>query len=279
MRVIITETGLTGPVDDAMMRSAFAGDQQRSGRHTSLRSAAAESLPFSMQRGAASRMSRIVNLYRSSVGKKIAMAATGAVFFLFVVGHLAGNLKLFFGQAAFDHYAHWLRVMGAPLLLEGQGLWIARIVLLGCVAIHILTATQLTLASWAARGVGYKKQQHLEFSYASYTMRWGGVVVALYVIFHLLHLTWGTLHPDFTSSPYVNVVSGFQVWYISAIYMLAMVVLGLHLYHGIWSAFQTLGVNHPKYNTWRRPFAAVVAIAIVLGYISIPIAVLAGWVY
>ncbi len=224
-------------------------------------------------------MGMIPAFYRSTVGKKIVMAATGALLFLFVVGHLVGNLKVYEGQQKFDDYAHWLRVMGAPLLGENQGLWIARILLLAAVALHIITATQLTLASWRAREIPYRKQERLAFSYASYTMRWGGVVVALYVLYHLLHLTWGTAHHDFIAgSPYHNVVAGFQVWWVSAIYIVAMIPLGLHIYHGLWSACQTLGVNHPRYNAWRRPLAAITAAAIAVGYISIPVAVLAGWV-
>jgi succinate dehydrogenase / fumarate reductase cytochrome b subunit len=215
-------------------------------------------------------------LYRSTVGKKVFMAATGAFLLLFVVGHLVGNLKLYQGQEKFDKYAHWLREMGAPVLSESQGLWMFRILLLLAVACHIVTATQLTLRSWRARGAPYKKQENIAFSYASYTMRWGGVVVALYVLYHLAHLTWGTAHHNFTASPYHNVVSGFQIWWVSLIYIVAVIPLGLHIYHGIWSACQTLGVNNPRYNTWRRPLAATVAIAIVLGYISLPVSVMAG---
>ena len=222
-------------------------------------------------------MRRLISLYGSSVGKKIAMAATGALMFLFVVGHLAGNLKLYQGAEKFNKYAHWLREIGYPALGEAQFLWIFRIVLLAAVAIHIFSAVQLTLMSWRARDVGYRKQQSIAFSYASYTMRWGGVVVALYVIYHLFHLTWGSAHHSFDpSDPYTNVVSGFKVWWVALIYIVAMIVLGLHLYHGIWSAFQTLGFNNPKYNAWRRPTAAIIAIAIAVGYISIPVSVLMG---
>ncbi len=223
-------------------------------------------------------MFRVARLYDSTIGKKILMACTGAVLLLFVVGHLIGNLKIFLGQAEFDHYAEFLREMGAPLLPHGAGLWIARLVLLGAVGVHIISAIQLTLTSWAARGTAYQKQERLAFSYASYTMRWGGVVVFFYVLYHLAHLTWGTAHHNFTASPYNNVVSGFQTWWVALIYIVALMPLGLHVYHGIWSACQTLGVNNPRYNTWRRPFAATVAALIVIGYLSIPVAVLAGWV-
>lgn len=224
-------------------------------------------------------MGRLVNLYRSSVGKKVVMAVTGAFLFLFVVGHLLGNLKIYQGAEKFNAYAEFLREMGAPIFAHNQALWLARILLLGAVGVHIISAIQLTLMSWRARGQTYKKQERIAFSYASYTMRWGGVVVAAYVIYHLMHLTWGTAHHSFDpTDPYHNVISGFQRWPVALVYIIAMIPLGLHLYHGIWSAMQTLGVNNPKYNTWRRPTAGVIAGAIVVGYISIPIAVLTGLV-
>jgi succinate dehydrogenase / fumarate reductase cytochrome b subunit len=222
------------------------------------------------------RQPQAATLYRSTVGKKILMAVTGIFLLLFVIGHMLGNLKIFAGQEKFDGYAHWLREMGAPLFGHGQALWLVRIVLLAAVALHIVAAVQLTLTSWRARDVKYHTVERLAFSYASYTMRWGGVVVALYVIYHLLHLTWGVAHPDFGASPYRNVVTGFQVWWVALVYMLAMIPLGLHLYHGIWSGMQTLGVNDPSYNDSRRPIAAVVAILIVVGYLTVPIAVLTG---
>jgi succinate dehydrogenase / fumarate reductase cytochrome b subunit len=192
---------------------------------------------------------------------------------------MLGNLKIYSGQAKFDAYAHWLREMGAPLLAHGEALWLVRIALFAAVVIHIISAAQLTLTSWRARDVKYRKEERLAFSYASYTMRWGGVVVGLFVIYHLLHLTWGTVHQDFVAgSPYHNVVAGFRVWWVSAVYILAMIPLALHVYHGIWSGLQTLGLNHPSYNIWRRPFAAAVAIGILLGYVSVPIGVMAGLV-
>lgn len=223
-------------------------------------------------------MVHIAWFYRSTVGKKAVMAVTGAVLFAFVVGHLLGNLKLYQGQEKFDAYAHFLREMGHPIFAETQLLWVFRITLLVAVGLHIVAATQLTLTSWAARDVSYTRQERQAFSYASYTMRYGGVVVGLYVVYHLLHLTWGAVHPDFTDSVYVNVVTGLRVWWVSLIYLAAIVFLGLHLYHGLWSAMQTLGINHPSFNAWRRPAAAVVAAAIVAGYLSIPVAVLTGLV-
>lgn len=224
-------------------------------------------------------MRRVIGLYQTSVGKKVVMAATGGLMLLFVIAHMVGNLKVYQGQEKFDAYAHWLREMGAPFLAHGEALWLARIVLIAAVGMHLVTATQLTLMSWRARDVPYRKEERLGFSYASYTMRWGGVVVGFYVVYHLLHLTWGTVHHDFDpASPYHNVVAGFRVWWIALVYALAMLPLGLHVYHGIWSAMQTLGVNNPGYTAWRRPVAAAVALMIVAGYLSIPIAVSTGLV-
>lgn len=226
-------------------------------------------------------MLRVVRLYQSSVGKKIAMATTGTILVLFVIGHLVGNFKIFFGEVSFNKYAHWLREVGYPLFPEEFLLWVARIVLLACVGVHMLAALQLTLQSWGAREVQYQRRESIALSYASYTMRWGGVLIAVYVLYHLLHLTWGApvagVEFDHTN-PYENVVRGFQVWWVSLIYVAAQIPLGAHLFHGVWSGLQTLGINNPQAADWRRPFAATIAIAVVLGYVSIPVSVMLGWV-
>lgn len=222
-------------------------------------------------------MRRVANLYRTTVGKKFVMAVTGYLLILFVIAHLLGNLKIYYGPEKYNHYAEWLRVTGAPVFAYGQALWLARFVLLGAVVLHILSAIQLTLISWDARQVGYLFHKPIAFSYASYTMRWGGVVIFAFVVFHLLDLTWGSTHPGFVKgSVYHNVVSGFQRWPVSAAYILAMIPLALHMYHGLWSGFQTLGANNPGYSTWRRPLALAIALAIFVGNVSIPIAVLTG---
>jgi succinate dehydrogenase / fumarate reductase, cytochrome b subunit len=225
-------------------------------------------------------MSRLLLLYRSSVGKKIIMAVTGLILLLFVFVHMLGNMKIYFGQEAYTHYAEWLRVMGAPMLARGQGLWIARMVLLGALALHLLCAAQLTLQSWGAREVPYKFRKDIAFSVASTTMRWGGLTLLAFVVFHLLDLTLGTIHPGYQENAvFHNVVTGFGHPLISAVYVVAMIPLGLHIYHGLWSTFQTLGIDNPRYNGWRRPLAGVVALAIIIGNISIPVAILAGWVH
>lgn len=219
------------------------------------------------------------HLYRSSVGKKILMALTGVVLFGFVVVHMVGNLKIYQGQEKFDAYARFLREAGAPVLGHGEALWIARLVLLACVAVHIVAAVQLTLTSLRARGTRYVRSEDLSFSYASRTMRWGGAIVLAFVVYHLLHLTTGTLHPGFDhASAYRNVVTGFAVWPAALAYVLAMGPLCLHLYHGVWSATQTLALRHPAVTRWRRPAAAVAAGAIFVGNVSIPLSVWLGWV-
>ena len=171
-----------------------------------------------------------------------------------------------------------LRTFGEPFFGRGQVLWILRIILLISVILHITAATQLTLRSKAARPVGYKKYDGgLVFSYASRTMVWGGIIILLFVIFHLMHLTFGNVHPDFIhGDAYHNFVRGFQSVPVSLAYIAAMIPLGLHLYHGFWSMLQTLGANNQRYNHLRRPIAAAIALVITLVNISFPIAVLSG---
>jgi succinate dehydrogenase / fumarate reductase cytochrome b subunit len=221
-------------------------------------------------------MRRVIGLYGTSVGKKILMALSGIILFGFVIAHMIGNLKLFQGAEKYDAYAHFLRTVGSPALGEEQALWIFRIVLLAAVGLHILAATQLTLTSWSARAKGYKVKKDLSFDYASRTMRWGGVILAAFVIYHLMHLTLGTAHPEFGESVYRNVITGFESWPVALVYIIAMIPLALHIYHGLWSATQTLALNNPRFEPWRRPLAAGVALVIAAGNISMPIAVMAG---
>lgn len=217
-------------------------------------------------------------LVHSSIGQKVQMAVTGVILLLWIVGHMAGNLKAFQGPEKFNAYAEFLREMGAPVFGHGQLLWVVRGGLLLAVVIHIVAAVRLTLMSRGARPIRYGHGVEPDAStYASRTMRWGGIIIFLYVIYHLLHLTFGTAHPDFVvGDAYHNLVTGLAVWPVSAVYLLAVLALGLHLYHGLWSAFQTLGANHPRYNHVRRPLAAGLALAITLGFITVPVAVLAG---
>lgn len=224
---------------------------------------------------------RVLKLWSSTVGKKILMASTGVILILFVIGHMVGNLKIYMGPAAFNHYAEGLRTFGAPFFARGQLLWLIRLGLVACVLVHIIAAVQLWLRKRAARPIGYRKYDlgELVFSNASRTMVWGGVALFCFVTFHLMHLTWGNVHPDFIpGDAYHNFVRGFQSLPVSIAYSAAMIPLGLHLYHGIWSMLQTLGANNDKYNHVRRPVAAGIALLVTLGNISFPVAVLAGLV-
>jgi succinate dehydrogenase / fumarate reductase cytochrome b subunit len=225
-------------------------------------------------------MRRVFSLWGSTVGKKIMMATTGVILIGFVVFHMFGNLKVYQGAETFNHYAEGLRTIGDPIFGYGQLLWLLRIILLVAVIVHIVAAVQLVLHSRRARAVGYRKYDgDMVFSYASRTMTWGGLIILAFVIYHLMHLTFGNAHPDFVAgNAYHNFVTGFESWPVSIAYIAAMIPLGFHLYHGFWSMFQTLGATNPKMNHIRRPIAAVLAGAVVAGNISFPVAVLAGLV-
>jgi succinate dehydrogenase / fumarate reductase cytochrome b subunit len=210
--------------------------------------------------------------FRSTIGRKIVMAVTGVILFGFVLAHMLGNLQVYLGPEAMNHYAVYLRQV-----LHGAGLWIARGVLLAAVVLHIWAATSLTLTSRAARPAGYRERRWREATYASRTMRWSGVIILVFVIYHLLHFTFGTVHPAFVEGDvYHNFVYGFRSLPVSFFYIVAMILLGLHLRHGVWSMFQTLGVSHPRYMQAARVGAWVFALLIVIGNISFPVAVLAG---
>jgi succinate dehydrogenase / fumarate reductase cytochrome b subunit len=222
-------------------------------------------------------MARLQTLAQSSVGKKILMAVTGLVLVAFVIAHMVGNLKVYLGREHFNAYARFLRTVGTPALPESGLLWILRVGLLLCVGVHLWASVVLTRMSWAARSGKYAKGNDLVFSYASRTMRWGGVVLLAFVVYHLLHLTTGTVHPDFVpEDAYHNFVAGFRSVPVSVAYLLAMGALAFHLYHGLWSATQTLGIDSPRVERFRRPVALAVALVVFLGNASFPVAVLAG---
>jgi succinate dehydrogenase / fumarate reductase cytochrome b subunit len=224
-------------------------------------------------------MSWFGEITASAVGKKAVMAVSGIVLFGFVLFHMLGNLKLYEGPLTLNEYARFLRQAGAPVVPPGGLLWVARTVLLAAVVLHVWAAWSLTRMSRAARPRGYARREAVAMSYSSRTMRWGGVIILLFVVYHLAQFTWGFswAHPDFVPGDvYHNVVTGFRIWPVSLFYVAAQVALGFHLYHGLWSIFQTLGWNHPRYNPWRRAFAQVFAWVVTLGNISFPLAVLAG---
>lgn len=215
-------------------------------------------------------LGRTTRFYQTTIGKKIVMAVTGVMLFGFVVSHLLGNLQFYLGRETMNHYAVTLRSM--PGLL-----WPARAGLLLAVILHITASIQLAALKNAARPIGYVKKTAVQASLASRTMMWSGPIVLAFLIFHLLHLTWGTVHPDFQDvHPYENMVIGFRVIPVAIFYVVAVSMLGLHLYHGVWSMFQTIGVNHPRYTPLLKKFSAYASILLVLGFISIPIAVATG---
>ncbi len=222
-------------------------------------------------------MGRTAALFRTSIGLKITMAISGIVFVGFVIGHMIGNMKVYLGAEVFNHYAEGLREFGAPFLGHEQFLWIARAVLIVALVVHVWSALKLTRQSHAARDEGYRKRASMEFSRSSRSMRWGGVALLTFIIYHLLHLTFGLVHPDFIpGDAYHNLVTGFESVPVSVVYMVAMIALGLHLYHGVWSAFQTLGISGPRINRWRRPLAMGIALFVVAGNLSFPVSVLTG---
>ncbi len=237
-------------------------------------------------------MTGVMTLYRSSIGKKAIMAVSGLILVGFLAIHMYGNTKMYQGPEAFNAYAAGLREFGYPVLGHEHFLWLFRIVLIASVTLHIWSATSLTLTSrksTMARGVmpraPYGRKETIVASYAARTMRWGGILIAIFIIYHLLHFTFGVVgygsnefqhaHGD-EYQVYNNVVRGFSVWPVSAFYIIAMGALGLHLFHGIWSMFQTLGWNNGNYDGFLRGLAMVITAVIIIGNISFPIAVLAG---
>ncbi len=217
---------------------------------------------------------RAPSFWQSTNGKKVVMAVTGAMMFLFIIGHVLGNLQIFEGPAKLNAYGHFLHSIG-------EMLWIVRIVLIVAIILHITATVQLALRNKAARPVGYSRKEAINSSYASRTMYWSGPIVLAFIIFHLLHFTAGYIHPGsqfIEGDVYHNVVAGFQVWWVSVWYIIAVSLLGLHLRHGIWSMFQSIGYNHPRHTPLLKKAAFVIALLIILGYISIPISVLLGFV-
>lgn len=206
------------------------------------------------------------------------MAVTGIVLMAYVLLHMLGNLKLYLGADDLDHYAEWLRDVGEPLLPHEGLLWILRVVLLGSLVLHLDAAFRLARKSRQARPVKYAaERKYVAADFASRTMRWTGPIVLLFVIFHLLDLTWGSANPDFQSGDvYDNVVASFERVPVSLVYIAANLALAFHLYHGAWSLFQSLGIGGPLTRIRTRHFAIGFSVIVALGNISFPIAVLTG---
>lgn len=223
----------------------------------------------------------IVEFYRSAVVKKWAMALSGIILILYIVAHLYGNLKAYMGAEHLDEYGEALRDLGGALFPRTLLLWIMRIGLLGAFIIHVHAAVSLTYTNWKARGEPYRDRDYLVANYASRTMRWSGVIVLLFVAFHLADLTWGTTPmatEEFTRGEvFANLVHSLQRLPVAVLYVVANVALGFHLYHGAWSMFQSIGVSHPRFNVWRKNFALAFTAVVTLGNLSFPIAVQLGW--
>ncbi len=215
-------------------------------------------------------MNAVLLLFRSSIGRKVVMAVTGIALFGFVVAHMAGNLQAFLGPTRLDEYGAALRKV--PALL-----WTMRFGLLGAALLHVWSAISLTRDSWAARPQGYRSLRPQDSSYASRSMRITGVVVLGFIVYHLLHFTTGDLHPDFIEGGVNhNLVVGLRVVPVLLFYVVAQVCLGFHLWHGVWSMTQTLGLAHPRYDAWRRSFAMAFTLIVVLGFSAVPLGVMTG---
>lgn len=220
-------------------------------------------------------METLLNYYATTMGKKVVMAVTGIILFLYVLVHMLGNLQFYAGPTLINEYARFLHsARAAPLL------WSARIVLLVCVGLHILAAIQLWWRNRQARPVAYSGRTYREADLAARTMIWSGPIIALFVIYHILHLTTHTVRPAqvFEDNLYATMVGGFQVPAVAAFYIVAMVLLGFHLWHALWSWLQTLGLTHPHYDRVFRTLARMLTLIVVLGNISFPLSVQLGFV-
>ena len=222
----------------------------------------------------------LLDFYGSALGKKAVMAVTGILLLGFVLAHMLGNLHLYQSPERMNEYGEYLRTIGSPILPRSGALWILRSGLILAFILHIHSAATLTLMNRQSRPVGYKGgRDYVAANYAARTMRWSGIIVGFYLVFHLMDLTWGVGGADFTrGEPYENLVASFQREPVAIVYIIANVLLGLHIYHGAWSLFQSLGWANPRFNHWRRGFAMIFAAIIVIGNVSFPVAVMTGLV-
>ena len=218
-------------------------------------------------------MNRLSAFWSSSVGKKTVMAVTGLIGVAFVIGHMVGNLQVFLGAQRINAYG---RALHGPL---NELLWVVRVVLILSVVLHVVAAYQLTLRDRAARPVGYVRRDPQVSTLASRTMRWGGVLLLVFIIAHILHFTTGTIRPAgifVEGDIFTNVVSGFQVPWVTAFYIVSMIALGLHLYHGAWSSVRSLGAAPASSHPLRRRLTLAIAVVVAIGFVLVPVAVLAG---
>lgn len=218
-----------------------------------------------------------LGFYRSAVGKKWVMAITGIILIAYIVAHMIGNLKMFIGPAEINTYGETLRDLGGHLVPRTHLLWIMRIGLIGATLLHLHAAFTLTLVNRRSRPARYEERHYAAANYASRTMVWGGLIILAFLFFHLADLTWGGANPDYVRGDvYHNVVASFERLPVALFYLVANVLLGIHIFHGAWSMFQSLGVSSPRFNQWRRWLASGLAAVVVIGNVSFPIAVQAG---
>ena len=221
----------------------------------------------------------LVNFWRSAVGKKWVMALSGIVLLGFVLGHMVGNLKIYLGRTHLNVYAEWLRTFGEPVLPRTVVLWAVRIGLTAAFVLHIVAAAQLTRRNQRSRSGYQAPRDYVAANFASRTMRWSGVIIGLFLIFHLADLTWGSANPNFVRGDvYDNVFASFERVPVAIIYIVANLALAFHIFHGAWSMFQSLGWNNPRFNIYRRYFAVAFALVIGIGNVSMPLLIVTGGV-
>ena len=229
----------------------------------------------------------LIDLYSTAVGKKYVMAVTGIAMMGFVLFHMIGNLKMYAGAYDLNHYAHFLQTLLYPLAPKGVVLWILRAGLIAMLILHLHAAWSLTVLNRTARPVKYQSARDYQIaSFASRTMRWSGLVVLAFIVWHLADLTFGwvnshvgtmvTENGESVKDVYGSVVHSFERVPVAVFYVFANILLGIHLFHGAWSIFQSMGWNNPRFNKWRRAFATGFAAVVVVGNVSFPVAVLAG---
>jgi succinate dehydrogenase / fumarate reductase cytochrome b subunit len=221
----------------------------------------------------------LASLWRSTIGKKYVMAITGLIWFGYLIVHLWGNLNIYAGPVFLNTYGDWLRIVGEPFLGYSQFLWLARIILIPAFVVHVWAAVSLTGRDRTSRPRRYEMRKNLESTFASRTMIYGGIFILLFLIYHLLDFTFGAANPSFEEgNVYHNVVASFQRWPVVVFYELAMIAVGLHLFHGIWSTCQTLGWNTARTTRGVRNVATFFAVLLTVGNMSIPLAVFSGMV-
>ena len=216
-------------------------------------------------------MNTLLTFWRSTIGKKVVMGVTGLIGLGFVIGHMAGNLQAFSGAEKIDAYGALLQGPLHEIVL------LARVVLIAAVILHVTAAYQLTMLSRAARPVEYAVRRPQVSTLASKTLKWGGVLLLVFIVFHILHFTIGSVHPDFVKGKiYQNLATGFAVKWVAAFYLVAMLALGMHLYHGAWSSMRTLGLSKQSAHPLKRYLPVAIAIVVSSGFAAIPLAFLLG---